>query len=51
MSFFFEKYFIKTIGEIMKFTDLNLPEYIIRALEKNMITDPTTVQERAIPMM
>lgn len=35
----------------MKFTDLNLPEYIIRALEKNMITDPTTVQERAIPMM
>ena len=35
----------------MKFTDMSVPEYILRALEKNMITDPTEVQKRAIPMM
>ena len=35
----------------MKFTDMNVPEYILRALEKNMITEPTVVQQKAIPMM
>ena len=35
----------------MYFSDMNLPEFIIRALEKNMITEPTAVQQKAIPLI
>lgn len=30
---------------------MNLPEFIVKALEKNMITEPTAVQQRAIPLI
>lgn len=33
----------------MNFNELNLPEYVLRALEKNGYTTPTEIQQKAIP--
>ena len=36
----------------MNFNELNLPEYVLRALEKNGYTTPTEIQQKAIsPVM
>ena len=35
----------------MNFKDMNLPEYLMGALEKLNITQPTEIQSRAIPLI